>query len=127
MTKDDLLQHVTTFYLGSFDFNGMPLHGLGVPAPELVRLVTELVRDGLVSLEFGDIHPNPHIKALELPPVDAQIEKISRLPLENACAYPTPAHLVRMVDQAPYADRPFTLKLYLGEPQLKRKSSRFPV
>lgn len=119
MTRHDLLRRITSFYLGSSDFNGMSLHGVGVPPAELARRVTELVREDLVSLEFGDTHPNPHIKALEQVPLEAQLEKIARLPLATACAYPTPAHLARVVDQAPYADRPFTLKLYLGEPQLR--------
>ena len=119
MTRDDLLHRITDFYFASPDFNGIPLQGIDVPPPELSRLVGELVREGLVSLEFGDIHPNPHIKALEPPPIDAQIEKLASLSPENACAYPTPGHLARVVDAAAFVDRPFALRLHLGEPQLK--------
>jgi hypothetical protein len=117
--KDDLLQRIATFYLRSSDFNGLSLHCVDLPPEQLARRVIELVRENLVSLEFGDIHPHPHIKALEPAPLEVQLDKITRLPLANACAYPTPAHLARVVDQAPYADRPFTLKLHLGEPQLR--------
>jgi hypothetical protein len=119
MTKHQLLDQITAFYLGSSGFNGLPLHGIGLSQPELETLLAELVGDGLVSLEFGDIHPNPHIRALEPQSVEEQLAKPGQRGAENACAYPTPTHLVRVVDAPRYADRPFTLKLYLGEPQLK--------
>lgn len=119
MRTSELLDRVTEAYFSSGDFNGLPLHGLACPRAELERMVRELVQEDLISLEFGDIHPNPHIKALDPPPAAAQLEKIATLGIANACGYPTPTQLARVVDRGKYADRPFTLRMYLGEPQLR--------
>jgi hypothetical protein len=119
MQKSELLDRITEAYLASGDFNGLAVGGLAIPHAELEQLLADLVDEDLISLEFGDIHPNPHIKALDPPPRAAQLEKIAALGIANACAYPTPAHLGRVVDTKKYADRPFTVRLYLGGPQLR--------
>jgi len=93
----------------------------------------------------GDI-PNPHIKPFPAPPIDKQIEKIQKTKIddniksieENAetinggetkitlffdsigcCVYPTPERLRKIVDWRRYASRPFTLRLAMGEYQLR--------
>lgn len=124
MLTSELLNRVTDAYLTSRDFNGLPLHALAVPQAGLEQMVRELVQQDLVSLEFGDIHPNPHIKAPDPPPAAAQLEKIATLGIANACAYPTPTQFARVVDPGKYADRPFTLRLYLGEPEERSGRAR---
>ena len=42
----------------------------------------------------------------------------TRARLEYACAYPTKDHLRKVVNINEFRDRPFTLKIALGEPQL---------
>lgn len=119
MTRDELLQAVTQFYLTSHQFNGIPLSDLDPNSdPALVRnQVADLVREGLIAPVFGDGHPNRHIRAFpEHHPVERQIELL--LSGHQPCLYPLPLHLERVVDRDQYAGRPYTLALALGEPQL---------
>ncbi|MFQ5796647.1 MAG: AAA family ATPase [Candidatus Bipolaricaulia bacterium] len=124
--RDDALSKVTEFYLNSGDFNGLPIreitHEFGLEREGLENLLTSLIREGTVSLNFGDIHPNAHIKAFDEEPAETQIEKLQRLDLEHVCAYPTKSHLQEVVDVSVYQDRPFTLRLALGEAQLSFKA-----
>ena len=85
MKKEKLLELITEQYLKSRDFNGLPLSAL---EPEKEKIIA-LIRDGKVEINFGDKHPNPHIKAFELDDKDTQIQKIESMGLKHACAYPT--------------------------------------
>lgn len=93
----------------------------------------------------GDI-PNPHIKPFPAPKVEMQIEKLNSVKIEESlqvgeaesetfgegeikihfgvdnigcCVYPTPEYLQKAVDWQQYASRPFTLRLAMGEWQLR--------
>jgi len=77
---------------------------------------------GDAELVFGDVHPNPHVKAFQVDPVDVQLQKIDSLGLEHACLYPSAKYLADVVDRSDYVGRPFTLRLALGEPQLELHS-----
>lgn len=116
MGRRALLRAVTRHYLRSGDFNGLP-----VPPTLRQSVVTNLIRRGVVSLNRGDRHPNPHIKALEPEPVDDQVAKIRTGGLEG-CLYPEPRHLERVVDRSQYDGCPFSLRLALGQPQLSHCS-----
>lgn len=127
--KLDILKKITDFYLTSGDYNGLPTRSIvEVDSIKTMRkIVSELVSDELVSVVYGDCHPNPHIKALEVEPVSEQIKKIPNDIFEHACLYPESKHLEEVVDKNSYADRPFELCLALGEPQLKFKSFEISV
>jgi hypothetical protein len=114
LKKDELLKKITHQYLRSREFNGQPLRGLESEKEHIISLV----RESKIEINFGDRHPNPHIKALELDDKDAQIAKIKSIGFEYACAYPTKEHLKNVVDVNEFKDRPFTLKIALGEPVL---------
>lgn len=114
MKKDELLEKITHQYLKSRDFNGQALSGFESEKEHLIALV----REGKIEINFGDRHPNPHIKAFELDDKDTQIAKIKSIGLEYACAYPTKEHLKNVVDVNEFKDIPFTLKIALGEPVL---------
>jgi hypothetical protein len=114
MKKEQLLEKITKQYLGSRDFNGLPLSSFESEKENIVALV----REGKIEINFGDKHPNPHIKAFELDDKDTQILKIESMGFEYACAYPTKQHLKKVVNVDDFKDRPFTLKIALGEPQL---------
>ena len=118
MKKDRILKVITEKYLSSEEFNGYLLNGLASEKQNII----ELVQEGKIEINFGDRHPNPHIKALELDDKGTQIEKIDRIGLSNACAYPTKDHLKTVVDFKKYEGKPFTLRLALGEPQLNYAS-----
>ncbi|MCJ7425017.1 hypothetical protein MUP01_12235, partial [Candidatus Bathyarchaeota archaeon] len=106
MKKEQLLEKITRQYLGSGDFNGLPLSIIKSEKETIIALV----REGKIEINFGDKHPNPHIKALELDDKHTQILKIQSVWLEYACAYPTKDHLRKMVNINEFKDRPFTLK-----------------
>lgn len=111
---------VTAFYRGSHDFNGLPYTDLVrcVRGPDIsvLRAVRALVRRGEISAIFGDIHPNAHIRALPDEPIASQLAKLAAD--SNACLYPTEATLAKVVPADFHAERPFTRRLALGEPQL---------
>lgn len=121
MTNDQLLKQVTRFYLESHDFNGLPFSSFGCSSEEMKRAVSELVKESRVTLNFGDIHPNPHIKAFESEPIKNQLNKMETS-LADACLYPSKTVLAESVDRSKYEGCPFSLLLALGEPQLSFRS-----
>jgi len=112
--KDKILKTITDKYLSSEEFNGQPLGSLKSEKQSIIALVQE----GKIEISFGDEHPNPHIKAFELGDKDIQIEKVNRIGLCDACAYPTKEHLKNIVDPSKFEKKPFTLRIALGEPTL---------
>jgi len=117
-SRENILQTVTNYYLKSRDFNGTPFNSVSLPGDGHTLIIRKLVRDGLLSINFGDIHPNPHIMAFEPEPIKVQLEKLKKNKLKYACLYPTKKYLDRMVNKSSYSDKPFTLMLALGEPSL---------
>lgn len=124
--KDNILGKITEFYLSSHDFNGLPIEKLvqdfRLKESELKGILISLLREDKISLTFGDIQPNPHIKAFGEEPKEKQIERLQGSDLKYICAYPSCKHLKAVVDPLKYQDRPFTLRLTLGEPQLSFES-----
>ncbi|MFC1967821.1 AAA family ATPase [Chloroflexota bacterium] len=120
--KDNILTKITQFYLGSRDFNGFPIRGFiqdfQLDETELKSILLSLIREDKISLTFGDVQPNPHIKAFWQESKENQIKKLEGSDLGYICAYPSCMHLKEVVDASKYQDRPFTLRLALGEPQL---------
>ena len=117
----DLLKRITDFYLSSRDFNGIPLSTLATSEDRgrLSIALAALVRDELVSIVFGDRHPNPHIRALpDHHSPDSQVQLLETDAWRHACAYPLPKHLATVIQKLDYAGRPYALALALGEPQL---------
>lgn len=123
MEKDGLLKKITEFYLQSTDFNGIPFGVLSREIePERLRsYLSELIIFELVTVNFGDYHPNPHIKALPPEHREEQVEKLASAEVNAACVYPTPKHLETIVDRSLFVNHPFKLCLALGEPQLVYK------
>ena len=114
MNKAEILKTVTEKYLSSEEFNGQPISLFQKDK----RALISLIREGKIEINFGDNHPNPHIKALKLDSKNTQIEKLSTLGLEQGCVYPTKKFLKTVVDSSKYNGKPFSLILALGEPQL---------
>jgi len=120
--KNNILKKITEFYLNSHDFNGLLIRDIvrdsKVEENELKNILISLIQEKKISLNFGDIHPNPHIKAFGEEKDEIQIEKLRKSNLDHVCAYPSGLHLKEVVDPSEYQDRPFTLRLAFGEPQL---------
>ncbi len=122
-SKDRLLKRVTEFYLSSGDFNGLPTGGLFSTDADRDRLRTDLrglLEHECITVEFGACSPNPHIKPFTITASSAERQRKQLLndDLQHACLYPTPSVLANAVDPTAYHDRPFTLRLMLGEGQL---------
>jgi len=126
MTKSEILQEVTNFYLGSRDFNGLPaiqlVKKVGDGWNELRPAVQELIQEDLVGVLYGDIELNTHILRLGFPPKDIQISKLSTDELFHTCLYPRPNHLEKIVTPAQFAGEPYKLCMALGEPQFAFRS-----
>lgn len=123
MTHDELIEAVVEYYLTSGDYNGLPARQLKGPlVPDLgtlKALLRALVEQGALSVNFGDTHPNPHIRALAEASIEEQLAKIDAAPDEEFVIYPTARTLQPRVDRSQYSDRPFSLRLALGTPQLE--------
>lgn len=118
MNADELLEHVTRFYLESAGFNGPPVSGLDGELAELRTVIRPLIESVQLYVNYGDRHPNPHILAFEPEAKDEQLRKLNEGDLESACIYPTVEHLQTVVNPADYEGRPYTLELALGYPVL---------
>lgn len=119
MTRDPLLEAITSYYLCSEDFNGYRVASSGVPCGDLKPLLCELISEGLISLHCGIPHPNPHIKAFDAQPPDTQLATLAKLEdLTHLTAYPARKHLETIVDRDEFSGRPYTVRLALGEAQL---------
>lgn len=111
-----LLDAVTRNYLGSRDVNGTPMRVIDADDETKRALAEGLVRRGLVTLNFGDRHPNPYVQALPAEDAGTQLSKLSAATdFTHICMYPTAAHLASVVDRSEYRDRPYTSRLALGE------------
>lgn len=123
MTQDELVDAVVRHYLESGDFNGLPAHALiedrVVALDELKHLLRALIERGMLSLNFGDVHPNPHIRALPDRPVEGQLAKLGAARDGRFVIYPTVSTLEARLDRNAYVGRPFSLRLALGAPQLE--------
>lgn len=88
MTPDDLITAATDFYLKSRDFNGYPAHHIHrvheIEYGIMKDIFATLINDGRGTIIFGDIHPNPHIRAFQDEPSAAQLEKLEKLQIEHS-------------------------------------------
>ncbi|MBN2095645.1 MAG: AAA family ATPase [Candidatus Aenigmarchaeota archaeon] len=114
MEKDEILKEITDKYLGSEEFNGYALYNL----ENEIQKIIELVKDEKIEINFGDGHPNFHIKAFDCDNVDTQLKKIDSMGLNNSCAYPTKKYLKTKIPYGKYKDKPFTRLIALGEATL---------
>src|SRR5882757_9356679 len=114
MDRDHLLTTITEHYLAGRDFNGHPLRGVDLERGALEALVTEMVRDALISLNFAVYHPNPYIKAFDPEDAETQLQRLAELDdITHLTAYPERPHLETVVDPRDYEGRPFSERLAL--------------
>ena len=123
--EKQIVNEVTKYYLESRDFNGTHISNLEDITKKKVtpELVEQLISSGLIEVHFGIWgHPNPFIKALDLGDTKSQLKQLEEVvknhDLKDSVFYPTITHLKNVVDENDYADRPYSLELALGEPQL---------
>ena len=79
----DLLNEIVKFYMNSNGFNGIEISKLacklGKPISEFSDQLADLIAESKISINFGDRHPNPHIKAYKPEPAQEQIKKLREL------------------------------------------------
>ncbi len=120
--KEEILKLVSYNYLNSQRFNGFKISDLlnyyKVNKSNLLAVLEELINDGFISIVYGNVHPNPHIRALDDLPINVQIEMMGSELFKYACVYPLKRLLMQVVDVKKYENRPFSLELALGQTQL---------
>jgi len=149
MIREDIINEVTIFYLKSRDFNGISIEDLykksSLSEDKFKEEIIALIKNRKIDLIYeGDI-PNPHIKPFPAPIVEKQLEKLNQIKIDHhieeseanaetfgedefkisfvqgvgCCVYPAPDHLKNKVDWKKYVSRPFTMRLAMGEWQLR--------
>jgi YD repeat-containing protein len=112
---------VANHYGTSGGFNGIPfdqVRRVVHARPATIDLaVRTLIEAGRLTAVFGDIHPNPAIKALPDEPVALQLAKFSSHLRTSAWLFPTRELLRTQVKPGAYRGRPFTRRLARGEHQ----------
>lgn len=121
--EETLLELVTDAYSKAPEFNGI----LGLHLSELLGLdwdatrlqIEELIRDELVEIVHEDWFPNTHIKPFDPPPVADQVRKLRGASPTSVCVYPTMKALATKRKPRRYSGRPYSLRLWKGEPQFR--------
>jgi hypothetical protein len=112
-------------YLNSA-FNGLPIERLkeiiGAPDTETRRAVMRLLKENRLTAEFGDRHANPHVIAF--PPESSAVSMAKFETGLSCCLYPSVMTLSAVVKTADYENRPYSLMLAQGRPQLDYISFR---
>ena len=119
---------------------------IGPSEAQFKKNVLAAIQKREIDLIYEGGIPNPHIKPFPAPKIEEQIAKLASINIEESleiaeaesdtfgdgevkirfavdnigcCIYPTPEHLRSVVDWRQYASRPFTLRLAMGEWQLR--------
>ncbi len=123
---EKILSLVTDFYLGSQDFNGIPIwnlqNELNCDWPFVREIIKKLVKEELVGVIDEDTDVNPHIIRIGFEPVNIQISKLEKDTPKHLCIYPRPKYLEKVVERNKYNREPYKLYLALGEAKLAYRS-----
>ncbi|MEN5272165.1 hypothetical protein [Stenotrophomonas lactitubi] len=119
-------------YFESGDFNGLPVRAIarkhGISAGELDPDLRALVQDEKIEIWFGNIHPNPHIKAFSWVTKEQQIEFLDSIGLsDDCCVYPSKKTLEKEPRVAGYLDRPYAHEIAKGAGQLDHRTFELSV
>lgn len=119
---ESILNEVTNFYLTSNDFNGIPACTLAanmeVQWKDLIKGLSQLITEEKVCVLYSDWDENTHIRRVRQEAIDVQISKLGTKDLYHTCIYPLAKHLEKVIDRSQYKDKPYTLDLAMGSPQL---------
>ncbi|MBB2988513.1 hypothetical protein [Terracoccus luteus] len=104
---DALLAEVIDHYLGSREFNGLPVGESAGPHANAEKLI----RDGLIQLVTSTDYLNTHIRPWVRDDLDRQVAELKLVAAGglSGCLYPTPnameAHVPALTHTHPYRDR----------------------
>jgi len=118
-----LLDKITEFYFSSGDFNGFPIFALrkefGATLEQAKAVSRQLLMTEKIDIVFGNIHPNPHIKAFSHISNEHQLKFLHELEFtDHICLYPSKKHLATLDLSNKFGDSPFDLELAQGSGQL---------
>lgn len=117
-----VLGAIIDHFVHSGDFNGIPASQLGkqvdLSHPNLIPVLERLLLSEDIAIAFYCFQGNPHILRVSPPDIQRQDELLISEPPSQFCIYPTANALAHRNDLTAFADRPFTKRLALGEPQL---------
>lgn len=120
-----IVKSIVAFYFGSGDFNGYPIRSFmkefNFSEPEAIAQIRNLINSRKIDCVFGNVHPNPHIKAFSDKGIepDEQIQFLDEFDFNgNFCIYPSPEVLSKCVEVKSYGNSPFEKELALGAGQL---------
>lgn len=113
MKKDTVLNEIIKHYIGSHDFNGLPVYNMKYYD---YSILCELIDEGLIEVLSEKEVMNPHIKAFDLNiPVNQQKENISKK-TKYSVIYPTKKALESIpLDYT----KPYSVLMQKGEKQFK--------
>lgn len=114
------------YYFESGDFNGLPVRAIApkydIGVKDLDPELRALVQDDMIEIWFGNLHPNPHIKAFSWVTREQQIEFLDSIGLSDSCCiYPSRASLASDPRVANYLDRPYAQEIAKGAGQLDHR------
>ena len=122
------LDIITRFYLKSDRFNGYPFADLTLQLKmtfeEAFTFIRDSVDQNFLTVVFGDIHPNSHIKAFSDAPKEETLEKLDKNKNSlngnhHVCIYPTKQLLETVVNPDEYIGQPYSYEMALGAGQLE--------
>lgn len=123
MNEEAIAESIAKFYLESGDFNGFPVYLLkqefGLSDAEAKNVIRDLIKSRRIDAVFGNIHPNPHIKAFSNIPSEDQLKFLDELEFgEHFCLYPSQDILSALPDAQRFEHAPYEKELALGAGQL---------
>jgi hypothetical protein len=121
--EDKIVETIAKFYLESGDFNGYPVYLLKkefrLSDTESKDLIRDLVRSRRIDAVFGNIHPNPHIKAFSNISTEDQLRFLDEIEFsEHFCLYPNSVILSALPEAKQFDHAPYEKELVLGAGQL---------
>jgi len=123
MNRSQLIKSVFKFFLESQDFNGYPVYHLLDSENKLnqkpIQIISEVIKSGDCTLVTNQT--NPHIKSLEDSPIEDQLQALKTRSINSMCIYPSYKYLKNNRDVSEFEDKPFSLELALGAPQLRSR------
>ena len=128
---ESIVSIITNHYLKSNDFNGLPVYDFAeVTSYKYVNsidLLRELIKNDVINVADSKTDENPHIIRYGFEPIEMQLEKITKLPDNHLCFYPSAKYLENVIDKFEFNTQPYTLLLALGNAQLSYKSFELSV
>jgi hypothetical protein len=121
--EDAIVKSITKFYLESGDFNGYPVYRLkeefGLSDTEAKGVIRDLIKSRKIDGVFGNIHPNPHIKAFSNIASEDQLRFLDELEFsDHFCLYPNSEILTSLPETKRFEHAPYERELALGAGQL---------